>query len=164
MWSRYYIICCRPPIIRGGKIIMCCGYIFPTKHYTLTPVDMQWRDSSQFIVQSSHFTHSFFTLHSSDFIPHSSDFTLHSLYFTLHTSQFKLHTSQFTVHTSYFTDQTSQFILHTSQFAQQYFSHIRTTEGWTWKALCNEAPFRLGPNLASRGIRTRDPAIRSRVR
>ena len=32
---------------------------------------------------------------------------------------------------------------------QQYFSHIRTMEGWTWKALCNEAPFRFGKNLAS---------------
>ena len=30
-------------------------------------------------------------------------------------------------------------------------------EGWTWKALCNEAPFRFGKNLASSGIRTRDP-------
>ena len=29
-------------------------------------------------------------------------------------------------------------------------------EGWTWKALCNEAPFRFGKNLASSGIRTRD--------
>ena len=36
----------RPPINRGGKIIMCCGFFFPTKHSTLTPVDMQWRDSS----------------------------------------------------------------------------------------------------------------------
>ena len=33
---------------------------------------------------------------------------------------------------------------------QQYFSHIGTMEGWTWNALCNEAPFRLGKNLASR--------------
>ena len=24
---------------------------------------------------------------------------------------------------------------------QQYFSHIGTMEGWTWKALCNETPF-----------------------
>ena len=46
MYSGYYIICCRPPIIRDGKIFMCCGYIFPTKHSTLTPVDMEWRDSS----------------------------------------------------------------------------------------------------------------------
>ena len=30
-------------------------------------------------------------------------------------------------------------------------------EGWTWKALYNEAPFRFGKNLASSGIRTRDP-------
>ena len=30
-------------------------------------------------------------------------------------------------------------------------------EGWTWKALCNEAPFRFGKNLASSGIRTRTP-------
>ena len=37
-------------------------------------------------------------------------------------------------------------------------------EGWTWKALCNEAPFRFGKNLASSGIRTRDPVIRSRER
>ena len=50
MLSRYYIICCRPPVIRGGKIIMCCVYISSTKHSTLTPVDMQCRDSSQFIV------------------------------------------------------------------------------------------------------------------
>ena len=35
-------------------------------------------------------------------------------------------------------------------------------EGWTWKALCNEATFRFGKNLASSGIRTRDPVIRSR--
>ena len=32
-------------------------------------------------------------------------------------------------------------------------------EGWTWKALCNEAPFRFGKNLASSGIRTRDPKV-----
>ena len=30
-------------------------------------------------------------------------------------------------------------------------------EGWTWKALCNEAPFRFGKNLASRRVRTHDP-------
>ena len=47
---------------------------------------------------------------------------------------------------------------------QQYFSHFETMEGWTWKALCNEAPFRFGKNLASSGIRTRDPVIRSRER
>ena len=35
-------------------------------------------------------------------------------------------------------------------------------EGWTWKALCNEMPFRFGKNLASSRIRTRDPVIRSR--
>ena len=29
-------------------------------------------------------------------------------------------------------------------------------EGWTWKALCNEVPFRFGKNLASGGIRTHD--------
>ena len=44
------------------------------------------------------------------------------------------------------------------------FSHFETMEGWTWKALCNEAPFRFGKNLASSGIRTRDPVIRSRER
>ena len=32
---------------------------------------------------------------------------------------------------------------------QQYFSHIRTMEGWSWSALCNEAPFRFWKNLAS---------------
>ena len=47
---------------------------------------------------------------------------------------------------------------------QQYFSHFETMEGWTWKVLCNEAPFRFGKNLASSGIRTRDPVIRSRER
>ena len=35
-------------------------------------------------------------------------------------------------------------------------------EGWTWKALYNEVPFRFGKNLASSGIRTRDPVNRSR--
>ena len=35
-------------------------------------------------------------------------------------------------------------------------------EGWTWKALCNEVTFRFGKNLASSGIGTRDPVIRSR--
>ena len=40
---------------------------------------------------------------------------------------------------------------------QQYFSHFETIEGWTWKALCNEAPFRFGKNRASSGIRTCDP-------
>ena len=40
---------------------------------------------------------------------------------------------------------------------QQYFSHFETMEGWTWKAQCNEAPSRFGKNLASSGIRTRDP-------
>ena len=34
-------------------------------------------------------------------------------------------------------------------------------EGWIWKALCNEAPFRFGKNLASSGIRTRDPEVGS---
>ena len=43
-----------------------------------------------------------------------------------------------------------------------YFSHFKTMEGWTWKALCNEVPFRFGKNLVSSGIRTRDPVIRSR--
>ena len=32
---------------------------------------------------------------------------------------------------------------------QQYFSHIRTMEGWTWKAMHNEVPFRFGKNLAT---------------
>ena len=40
---------------------------------------------------------------------------------------------------------------------QQYFSRIGTIEGWTWKALCNEAPFRFGKVLASSWIRTCDP-------
>ena len=44
---------------------------------------------------------------------------------------------------------------------QQYFSHFEMMEGWTWKALCNEAPFRFGNNLASSEIRTRNPVIRS---
>ena len=35
-------------------------------------------------------------------------------------------------------------------------------EGWTWKALCNEAPFRFGKNLTSSEIRNRDPVIWSR--
>ena len=30
-------------------------------------------------------------------------------------------------------------------------------EGWIWKALCNEAPFRFGKNLASSRIRTCNP-------
>ena len=47
---------------------------------------------------------------------------------------------------------------------QQYFSHIGTMEGWTWKALCNEAPFRFWKNVASSGMRTRYPVIRSRER
>ena len=47
---------------------------------------------------------------------------------------------------------------------QQYFSHIGTMEGWTWKAMCNEAPFRFGENLASSGNQTRNPVIRSRKR
>ena len=45
---------------------------------------------------------------------------------------------------------------------QQYFSHIGTMVGWIWKALCNEAPIRLGKNLAWNGIRTRCPVDRSR--
>ena len=48
--------------------------------------------------------------------------------------------------------------------SQQYFSHIGTMEGWTWKALCNEAPFRFGQNLACSGIPTTDPLVRSRER
>ena len=48
---------------------------------------------------------------------------------------------------------------------KQYFSHFETMEGWTWKALCNEAPFRFGKNLASSEIRTRDPiTVRQRGR
>ena len=43
---------------------------------------------------------------------------------------------------------------------QQYFSHFDMMEGWTWKALCNEALFRFGKNLASSRIRTRDPQSR----
>ena len=45
---------------------------------------------------------------------------------------------------------------------QKYFSHFETMEGWIWKALCNEAPFRFWKNLASSGIQTRDPVIWSR--
>ena len=44
---------------------------------------------------------------------------------------------------------------------QQYFSHIGTMDGRTWKALCNEVPSMFGKNLSSSGIRTRDPVIRS---
>ena len=44
---------------------------------------------------------------------------------------------------------------------QQYFSHIGTMEGRTWKALCNEVLSVFGKNLSSSGIRTRDPVIRS---
>ena len=44
---------------------------------------------------------------------------------------------------------------------QQYFSHIGTMEGRTWKALCNEVPSMFGKNLSSSGIRTRDPVVRS---
>ena len=40
----------------------------------------------------------------------------------------------------------------------------RRWKGEQWKALCNEAPFRFGKNLASSGIQTRDPVIRSRER
>ena len=29
----------------------------------------------------------------------------------------------------------------------QYFSHFKMMEGWTWKALCNQALFRFGKNL-----------------
>ena len=43
---------------------------------------------------------------------------------------------------------------------QQYFSHIGTMAGWTWKVLCNEAPFNFGKNLASSGIQTHYPVIR----
>ena len=42
-------------------------------------------------------------------------------------------------------------------FPSTVFSHFGTMEGWPWKALCNEAPFRFGKNLASSAIRTRDP-------
>ena len=45
---------------------------------------------------------------------------------------------------------------------QQYFCRIGTIEGWTGKALCNEAPFRFGKILAFSLIRTRDSVIRSR--
>ena len=46
---------------------------------------------------------------------------------------------------------------------QQYFSHFEMIEGWKWKALCNEAPFRFGKNLASSIIRTRNHMIWSQV-
>ena len=39
---------------------------------------------------------------------------------------------------------------------QQYFNHFEMMEGWTWKAVCNEVPFRFGKNIASSGIGTRD--------
>ena len=42
---------------------------------------------------------------------------------------------------------------------QQYFSRIGTIKGWTWKALCNEAPFRFRKILASSWIRTRDSEV-----
>ena len=38
-----------------------------------------------------------------------------------------------------------------------YIPFNRTMEGETWRALCSEMPFRFGKNLASIGIRTRDP-------
>ena len=44
---------------------------------------------------------------------------------------------------------------------QQYLSHFKTMEAWTWNALCNETPFMFRKNLASSGIRTRDSVIRS---
>ena len=44
---------------------------------------------------------------------------------------------------------------------QHYFSHIRTMEGWAWKALCNEAPFRFEKKLSSSRIRTHDLVIRN---
>ena len=47
------------------------------------------------------------------------------------------------------------------RFFQQYFRHFGRMEGWTWKDMCNEAPFRIGKNLACCGIRTRGPVIRS---
>ena len=37
------------------------------------------------------------------------------------------------------------------------FQSFRDDGRWTWKALCNETPFRFGKNLDSTGIRTRDP-------
>ena len=44
------------------------------------------------------------------------------------------------------------------------FNSISVISRRTWKALCNEAPFRFEKNLASSGIRTRDPVNRSRER
>ena len=44
---------------------------------------------------------------------------------------------------------------------QQYFSHIGTMEGRTWKALCNKVPSSFGENLSSSWIRTRESVIRS---
>ena len=35
-------------------------------------------------------------------------------------------------------------------------------DGWSWKALCNEAPFRFGQNLTSNGILTWDTVIWNR--
>ena len=86
--------------------LLCAADIFFQLNTTLTPVDMEWRDSSQFIVQTSHFT------------VHTSHFTVQTSYFTVQTSHFTVYTSHlyFTVQTSYFTDQTSQFIRHTSHF------------------------------------------------
>ena len=131
----------------------------------------------QFILHSSHFTLPSFLkwLNIYREIRKTSKFRLHSSYVTVHTS---LHSSYFTLHSFlklYFMYkrqmkvpfQSSQFMdgwFAVSHPIQQYFSHIRTMEGRTWGALCNEAPFRLGPNLASSGIRTRHPVIRSRER
>ena len=44
---------------------------------------------------------------------------------------------------------------------QQYFYRIRRMEMQTWRAPCNEAPFRFGKNLTSSRIWTRDPIISS---
>ena len=44
------------------------------------------------------------------------------------------------------------------------FQSFRDDGRVNMKALCNEAPFRFEKNLASSGIRTRDPVIRSRER
>ena len=45
---------------------------------------------------------------------------------------------------------------------QQYFSHIGSIDGWTWKALCNEMLFRFRKILSSSWIRTHDSVIWSR--
>ena len=44
------------------------------------------------------------------------------------------------------------------------FQSLQDDGRMNMKALCNEAPFRFGKNLASSGIQTRDPVNQSRER